>query len=89
MEPEPMTTSVGTETAQSPGTVEQTSAQANHRSGCRQGKAAPLTVRVELVLDGEAGKELARRQDAAVRAVLEWVRDNSVDHPGCDGSASS
>lgn len=76
-----MTKSIAAETAQSPGIVEQTSALASHRS-CRQGGAVtPLAVRVELVLvDGEAGKVLARHQAAAVRAALEWVRDNPADH---------
>jgi hypothetical protein len=37
----------------------------------------PLKVRVELVVvDGEAGKELMKRQAAAVRDALQWFADN-------------
>lgn len=37
----------------------------------------PLDVRVEfVVLDGDAGKALARRQAAVMRQVLQWFQDH-------------
>jgi hypothetical protein len=43
----------------------------------------PLKVRVELVVvDGEAGKELMRRQATAVRDALQWFAGNP---PSIDG----
>ncbi len=41
----------------------------------------PLKVRIELVVvDGEAGRELMRRQAAAVREALQWFADNPAGH---------
>jgi len=46
----------------------------------------PFDVHIEfVVLDGEAGKELARRQAAVIRKVLRWFYDNlpsEHDAPG-------
>nr|WP_193599462.1 hypothetical protein [Micromonospora purpureochromogenes] len=40
----------------------------------------PLKVRVELVVvDGQAGKELLKRQAAAVREALQWFADHPPD----------
>jgi hypothetical protein len=43
----------------------------------RNRTATPLAVHVEItIVDGEQGKHLARRQGAAVRQALEWLRDH-------------
>jgi hypothetical protein len=43
----------------------------------RRRSAEPLEVRIELVVvDGEAGKELLRRQGAVVREALQWFHDH-------------
>jgi hypothetical protein len=51
----------------------------------------PLDVRIEfVVLDGEAGKALARRQAVVIRQVLQWIHDNPAgvaqDASGTDGA---
>jgi len=52
----------------------------------------PFDVRIEfVVLDGEAGKELARRRAAVVRKVLQWFHGNPAnaaeDGSGTDQTA--
>jgi hypothetical protein len=51
----------------------------------------PLHVHIEfVVVDGEAGKALARHQGAVIRQVLEWVHDHpagTAQHTrGTDGT---
>lgn len=88
VEAEPVAERLDPAAAPSRDSVEQPPALPDHRPRRRGNAAAPLHVRVELVLvDGEAGKELARRQAAAIRAVLEWVRDHPVDQTRCGDSA--
>ena len=42
----------------------------------------PFEVHVEfVVLDGPAGKELARRQAAVMRKVLQWIHDRPAELP--------
>lgn len=75
MDPESVIQPSGAQTSTTlPAVVDEASALVNH------GRATPLTVRVELVVvDGAAGKQLARHQAAAVRAVLEWFRDHPTE----------
>ena len=50
---------------------------ASGRRAARRRSDEPLDVRIEfVVLDGEAGKALARHQAAVIRQVLQWVHDN-------------
>jgi hypothetical protein len=48
----------------------------------------PFEVHIEFVmLDGEAGKKLARRQAAIMRRVLKWLHDHPADG-GSDNRAT-
>lgn len=58
------------------GDNEETVSTSRGSRGPGQG-SEPLNVRVEIrVVDGEAGRELARRQAAVVRDVLRWLNEH-------------
>jgi hypothetical protein len=50
---------------------------ASRRRPARRRSAEPLDVRIEfVVLDGDAGKALARRQATVIRQALQWFHDH-------------
>jgi hypothetical protein len=57
-------------------TVNQGPEATNRSPRSRSRPTTPLAVQAEItIVDGEQGKHLARRQGAAVRQALEWLRD--------------
>lgn len=58
-------------------TVNQVPEAVNRSPRGRNRPATPLAVHVEItIVGGEQGKHLTRRQGAAVRQALEWLRDH-------------